>query len=304
DDDFEDDSYEYQEKIKAIDHGPEDSYGSGGLLFDQDRGTFPMEVRIALCKLLEGPYIDKRTNKENYNALVKYEGAINVWLGEIFLELVLDEDLGVGFIRQIDETQVPRKVPNLLRRKSLNFFESLLLIHLRQKLSEAELQGYMPTVTVTELTEFLKVYESKTNTDHVKFESRVAAAISNMHKKFQFLHSIYSSDETFRISPVLKLILSPDSINLLIPEYRNFKHQGLELADLAEGEIEIKTKKKSPLAFGLNFDDQFKTISNSEDDHQELASGFDEDEDQSIPGFDEDEEESSPGFDEDEDEEY
>ncbi|MDR2301412.1 MAG: DUF4194 domain-containing protein [Deltaproteobacteria bacterium] len=275
----EEDWDDYQEKIEAIDQRPEDSYASGGLLFDEDRGNFPMAARLALCKLLEGPYIDKRTNKENYNAMVKYEGAINVWLGEIFLELVLDEDLGVGFIRQIDESQIPRKVPNLLRRKSLNFFESLLLIHLRQKLTEADLQGYVPTVTVTELTEFLKVYESKSNTDHAKFESRVAAAISNMHKKFQFLHAIYSSDETFRISPVLKLILSPDAINLLIPEYRNFKHQGLEVTDPEEGDL--AAKKKSPLGFGLSFGED-----------EDFPEGFGEGDGEGALEDDEDEESS------------
>ncbi|MDR2368848.1 MAG: DUF4194 domain-containing protein [Deltaproteobacteria bacterium] len=217
------------EEVGALDHGPEDSYAPMGVLFDGDRGTLPLEARLALCHLLRGPYVDRAVHPDRWYALAKYGPGLNSWLGDVFLELVIDEDLGVAFVRQADTTRLLAKVPTLLRKKPLNFFESLLLIHLRQKLSDAELQGLSPTIAASEMVDYLRVYESKTNTDHARFENRVRSAIVSLNTKFRLLRPIAAAEETYEISPILKLILSPDSIRVLIDEYRNLRYQGIDM---------------------------------------------------------------------------
>ncbi|MDR0622289.1 MAG: DUF4194 domain-containing protein [Deltaproteobacteria bacterium] len=256
------DELDSEEEVEELDLGAEDSYASAGKLFKGDRGVLPLEARICLRVLLKGPYVDRNVNRDNWNSLIKYEEGVRSWLGEIFLDLVLDEDLGVGFIREADISDRRFKMPNILREKPLNFFESLLLIHLRQRLSEAELQGRSPTITKTEMMEYLNVYESKSNTDHARFENRVLSAITNMRKKFYLLRLLTAAEETYTISPVLKLILSPDAIRLLILEYQNFKYQGLDLSD---DEVEDDYGPDDDDAFGDDDEDAFADDDDEDD---------------------------------------
>jgi hypothetical protein len=219
------------EEVEPLDTGAEDSYAPTGAIFDEDRGRLPLQARVVLCHLLHGPFIDRAQKRDLWFNLVKYEPSVSNWLGEIFLELVIDHDLGVAFIRQVDQSLLPVKVPSLLRRRRLNFFESLLLIYLRQKLAEAELQGVPPLISASEMAEYLRVYQSKGATDHVRLENRISSAISNIHSKFYLLRRLSGVEETYEISLTLKLILTPDAINFLIEEYQNFKNRDTNLAD-------------------------------------------------------------------------
>ncbi len=74
-------------------------------------------------------------------------------LAELFLELVIDRDVQVAFTRQADTGDL--EVPLLLRRAQLTFIDSILLLHLRQRLTQADSQGDRAVVSTDEIMEFL-----------------------------------------------------------------------------------------------------------------------------------------------------
>jgi hypothetical protein len=228
---FDEDEDGDEEEVEELETGAEDSYGPGGALFDTDQGRLPLEARLVLCRLLAGPYIDRAINRDSWNSLVKYEPAVISWLGEVFLELVIDHDLGVGFIRQADTSGLGVSVPSLLRKKTVSFFESLLLIHLRNRLTEAELQGVRATIPAADMIEYLRVYESKDNTDHAKLDNRISKAIYNINNQYYLLRKVGGSEETYEISPTLKLILTPEAISMLTAEYQAYKKQTMEQSE-------------------------------------------------------------------------
>src|SRR5690625_1383779 len=78
---------------------------TGGALVD--------ESRRVLVHLLQGPFLDGRRDGARYAQLLRDRSAIEARLADQFLELIVDDDAQVAFVRQSEEDP---DAPKLLRR--------------------------------------------------------------------------------------------------------------------------------------------------------------------------------------------
>jgi hypothetical protein len=101
----------------------------------------------------------------------------------------------------------------------LTFLDSVLLLFIRQRLTEADAQGQRAVVPIEEMVEHLSVYERALNTDRAGFNRRTQASIEKI-KKHSILQKIHSSDDRFEISPTLKLLFSAEEILALAQVYQ------------------------------------------------------------------------------------
>jgi hypothetical protein len=186
-------------------------------LFIGDGGELQLDTRRALVQLLQGPSLDGRRHPKLWPILVRDEIIIRRRLAELFLELVIDLDVQVAFTRQADTGDL--EVPLLLRRAQLTFIDSILLLHLRQRLTQADTQGERAVVSIEEIVEYLIPYERTANTDRSGFTKRVHASIEKI-KKHSILQKIRSSDDRLEISPTLKLLFSAEEIQALTYLYQ------------------------------------------------------------------------------------
>lgn len=186
-------------------------------LFAGDTGSLPFEARRVLCMLLTGPSVDAERNGLLWPVLLREEASIRTRLNELFLELVLDRELAVAFVRQADTGEL--ETPTLLRSQPLTFIESVLLLFLRQRLSEAEAQGQRGIVDEDEMRVQLAVYEPTQGTDSAGFVRRVNTAIEKM-KKLSVLRTIRGSEDRYVVSPTLKLLFSAEDVQALGTVYR------------------------------------------------------------------------------------
>lgn len=186
-------------------------------LFPGDTGNLPFEARRVLCQLLAGPSVDAERHALLWPVLLREETAIRARLSELFLELVLDRDLRVAFVRQADTGEL--ETPTLLRSSPLTFIDSVLLLTLRQRLAEAEAQGQRAVVDVDELYAQLAVYEPPQGTDRAGFTKKLNAAIEKM-KKNNVLQPIRGSEGRHEVSPTLKLLFSAEDVQALGAVYR------------------------------------------------------------------------------------
>lgn len=186
-------------------------------LFIGDSGELQLDTRRALIQLLQGPSLDGRRHPKLWPILVRDEGIIRRRLAELFLELVIDLDVQVAFTRQAETGDL--EVPLLLRRAQLTFIDSILLLHLRQRLTQADTQGERAVVSIEEIVEYLIPYERTANTDRSGFTKRVHASIEKI-KKHSILQKIRSSDDRLEISPTLKLLFSAEEIQALTQLYQ------------------------------------------------------------------------------------
>ncbi len=210
------------------DHPPEDNtqapaeaeHDTTQALYQGDTGELSLDARRVLVQLLAGPSLDGQRHSKLWPVLLRDEAAIRSRLSELFLQLVIDRDLQVAFTRQADTGDL--EVPRLLRRASLTFLDSILLLHLRQRLTQAEAHGDRAVISTDEIVEFLTVYEQAGNTDRALFKKRIHASIEKI-KKQSILRTLRSSDNRFEISPTLKLLFSAEEIQALTRIYRDMK---------------------------------------------------------------------------------
>jgi len=196
---------------------PEDAQALPAKLFAGDTGELEQETRRVLVQLLAGPSLDGRRHPKLWPVLVRDEALIRRRLSELFLDLVMDADLLVAFTRQADAGDL--ETPVLLRRAQLTFLDSIMLLHLRQRLTQADAQGERAVISVDEIVEHMSVYERSTNTDRAGFNKRIQASIEKI-KTHSILQKIRSSEDRFEISPTLKLLFSAEAIQALTRTYQ------------------------------------------------------------------------------------
>lgn len=197
----------------------------GVALYPGDTGQIPEEARRVLVQLLAGPSLDGKRHGKLWPALRRHEAVIRSHLSELFLELVLDDDLEVAFTRQADTGELD--APILLRRAPLTFIQSVLLLYLRQLLTEAAARGERAVVSGSEMVEQMKLYEPGENTDRAGFEKRIRAAIEKV-KDHSIISPIRASEDRYEISPTLKLLFSADEIAALSRQYAALRDESPE----------------------------------------------------------------------------
>lgn len=187
-----------------------------GALFTGDMGELPLDTRRTLVQLLSGPSLDGRRHAKLWPVLLRDEQIIRRRLSELFLDLVLDRDMQVAFTSQVAAEELD--VPILLRRAQLTFIDSVLLLFLRQRLTQAESHGDRAVVSREDISENLMLYERSVSTDRAGFIKRINASIEKV-KKHNILQKLRGSDDRFEISPTLKLLFSAEEIISLTALY-------------------------------------------------------------------------------------
>jgi len=197
---------------------PEEQDAREGLaLFPGDTGELPLETRRVLVQLLSGPYVDERRHPRLWPVLARDEEMLRSRLSELFLDLVVDHEQRVAFTRQADLEGLD--APILLRRMPLTFIDSVVLLFLRERLTQADARGERAVVDAGEMEERLVLYEKAASTDHAGFQKRVNSAIEKM-KKNNILLKIRGSEGRFEVSPTLKLLFSAEEVRALARQYQ------------------------------------------------------------------------------------
>jgi len=187
-----------------------------GVLFVNDTGELPLDTRRVLVQLLSGPSLEGRRHPRLWPVLLRDEQVIRRRLAELFLELVLDRDLQVAFTSQVAADELD--IPILLRRAQLTFIDSVLLLFLRQRLTQADSHGERAVISRDEMVENLMPYERAASTDRAGFSKRVNASIEKL-KKHNILQKLRASEDRFEIAPTLKLLFSAEEIIALTALY-------------------------------------------------------------------------------------
>jgi len=196
--------------------------------FPGDTGQLPLDTRRVLVQLLLGPSVDGRRHGNLWKLLLRDETAIQERLHELFLELVIDHEQKVAFTRQVSAEDV--EIPILLRRAHLSYLESVLILFLRQKLTQADTQGERAVVSTLEMLEHLSVYEREGNVDHSRFEKQRQGAIDKA-KKLSLIQKIRGAEDRFEVSPTLKLLFPAEEIQALTRTYNQLAQHGEATSD-------------------------------------------------------------------------
>jgi Domain of unknown function (DUF4194) len=192
-------------------------------LFQGDTGRLKGETRRTLVQLLSGPSVDGRRQPQLWSVLLRDRRDIASRLNELFLELVVDAEQRVAFVRQAGGSD-DDDLPILLRRQPLTFIESALVLHLRQRLTEADRADERAVIGTQEMLDHLAVFEKASNNDGAKFDKQCQAAIEKI-KSLSVLRQIRGSEGRFEVSPTLKLLFSAEEVIALGAAYEALKSE-------------------------------------------------------------------------------
>src|SRR3569832_2394441 len=95
---------------------------SDRVLFPGDRGELRGETRRALVALLAGPSVDGERQPKLWLVLKRDEAILRLCLSDLFLELTVDEENRIAFVRQVPQ-HGETEIPILLRRQPLTFLQ-------------------------------------------------------------------------------------------------------------------------------------------------------------------------------------
>lgn len=222
---------EEKEAPAEADEALEENEKAGGN-WPGDCGTLSMPLRRVLVTLLKGPYLYREKRKEAWNLLVNNLPVFREQLANLLLDLVIDDEVGVAFVRCPDLGDV--QAPSLLNKYTFRFLDSVLLIEMRDRLMRAQQHGDRAAMQLDEINAHLAVFEPSAKKDSAAFANRVNAVLKRM-KERHLLLEVGRGGDTWEISPVLKVVFDAAQVDALRKIYEEAAKAKQAAEDLVGG---------------------------------------------------------------------
>lgn len=204
-----------REQNKEIEDGDELDAERVQALYPSDTGTLKAEIRQVLVNLLRGPYFERSKSRKMWDELKRHENIIRSRLADLYVDLFLDDDLGVAFCRKPELGE--HEAPSLLNKKRLGYLDSVVLLELRERLMQADAKGERAWIAKKEIHDILQVFDRDAEQDGQKVDNHLRG-ICNRLKEQGVLLPLKTS-ETMEISPVLGLLFTASDIQNLKEAY-------------------------------------------------------------------------------------
>ena len=203
-------------------------------LFEGDRGTLSFRLRCLLVTILKGPYLYRDRRRDAWELLINQRDAIEQCLNNLFLTLVVDEEIGVAFTQAA--ALADQQAPSLLNRYSFKFLDSVLVVEMRDRLMRAKQSGSRAMMSMDEIRTVLAAVEPSSKTDTALFASRVNATLKRMRERHLLL-PLDRSGENWEVSPVLKVAFDAVQVEQLAAAYGRIVEHRAQAAELVGDEL-------------------------------------------------------------------
>jgi hypothetical protein len=175
-------------------------------LFSGDAGGLTFDQRRCLVRLLKERYISKDSQPDLWRILIRDEETLRSRLNDLFLVLHIDSESEVAYKRQAVPDDSGKRFPTLLHDTPYNREETILLVHLRERLQRERAAGAEEVlVDAEELLDRVAEFRPADATDIAAEVRRATNAIEAL-KKAGVLHAKGETDR-FSISPVLDSLM-------------------------------------------------------------------------------------------------
>jgi hypothetical protein len=174
-------------------------------------------------KLLQGVIYEEDT--KNWQDLVKvHELPLRRYFAQIGMELIVDKVEGFAFLRQPKEDQEETThLPRLMRKRSLNFDQSVLCVLLRERLDEHAIRDTAsrePIMTLRDIRDMVELFSRERNTQQ-RFLKDLKKTVNDV-KDMGFLESVgqeipdNDDERRYRVRRILKAFIDADSMTQLL----------------------------------------------------------------------------------------
>jgi hypothetical protein len=187
-----------------------DDAGTSGHLWPGDHGTLPAPARLALARLVRGPYLAAEADPDTWRALLTNEDVVRERLADQYLDLVVDAEAQVAFVRDAPAPDAPPVV----RALTLTFLDTALLLHLRALLLDS-VDGRV-AISRDEAADHLGMYRRRGGGSPMDFTRQLDATWARLIES-GMLEPL--SGDRCTVSPVLRTVFGADQVAALSAEY-------------------------------------------------------------------------------------
>ena len=183
-------------------------------LFEGDEGTLEFVQRHALVALLKQRFISARTHPRDWRALVEHEAVLRSRLNDLFLELHVDREREVAWKRQAT-SETGSKFPTLLHDTAWSREETLVLVHLRDRLRAGAADGETKVfVDVDDVLDHVASFRPPHATDESGDEKRARNAIASIAKAGLLIPT--GTDDRYEVSEAVEPLLPLELLKELL----------------------------------------------------------------------------------------
>ncbi|RNI21090.1 DUF4194 domain-containing protein [Flexivirga caeni] len=175
----------------------------------------------AVIKLMQG-VVYRETDETTWLTLERSGAGVRDHFATIGVDVVVDEDEGYAFLRSRPEVEGEEALPRLVRRRSLTYPVSLLLVLLRKRLVEFEtLGGEGRLVLSTEqIVELLRLFQADSTND-----ARLADTAETTIRKaaeLGFLRQSRGERDRWEVRRILKAYVDAETLNDFAGKLREY----------------------------------------------------------------------------------
>ena len=187
--------------------------------FDGDVSELPDRACWALQHLLSRRYVSKDNHSELWSWVTRYRTELSVRLSELDMRLCVSEDHDIAYVEQADYESSWRR--RLLRRETLNTYDSILALHLA-KLMRGAARDESVLISRDDIHELFAGVHNDTDRDTASFDKRIDNAIERL-TDIDMLVRNREDEDSFTVSPVVNAIMTASMITELQQQFEQLK---------------------------------------------------------------------------------
>ena len=178
-------------------------------------------VASAIIRLMQG-VVYRESDEDTWATLERSGAGVRDHFATIGVDVVADEDEGYAFLRTRPDIEGEEALPRLVRRRTLTYSVSLLLVLLRKRLVEFETAGSEGRLVLTteQMVEMVRLFQAESTNearivDHVESTIKRAAEIG-------FLRQLRGQADHWEVRRILKAYVDAETLSDFAGKLREY----------------------------------------------------------------------------------
>ena len=178
-------------------------------------------VASAIIRLMQG-VIYRESDEDSWLTLERSGAGVRDHFATIGVEVVVDTDEGYAFLRSRPEFEGEEALPRLVRRRTLTYSVSLLLVLLRKRLVEFETGGGEGRLVLSteQIVEMLRLFQAESTND-AKIVDNVETTIKKA-VELGFLRQLRGQGDHWEVRRILKAYVDAETLSDFAGKLREY----------------------------------------------------------------------------------
>lgn len=178
-------------------------------------------VASAIIRLMQG-VVYRESDEDTWATLERSGAGVRDHFATIGVDVVADQDEGYAFLRTRPDVEGEEVLPRLVRRRTLTYSVSLLLVLLRKRLVEFETAGSEGRLVLTteQIVEMLRLFQAESTN-----EARIVDNVESTIKKaadLGFLRQLRGQADHWEVRRILKAYVDAETLSDLAGKLREY----------------------------------------------------------------------------------